>query len=88
MVSLPICGNAGGLNTEALLAVCSSSSLGFAGSLYRQSYVPSVGSREEENAFVVVAFFLDDIFDDDDDDDQSIESRAHTNECFSSFLSF
>ena len=60
MVSLPICGNAGGLNTEALLAV-SSSSLGFAGSLYRQSYVPSVGSREEENAFVV-AFFLDDIF--------------------------
>ena len=68
MVSLPICGNAGGLNTEALLAVCSSS-LGFAGSLYRQSYVPSVGSREEENAF---AFFLDDI-----DVDQSIESRAH-----------
>ena len=62
MVSLPICGNAGGLNTEALLAVSSSSSLGFAGSLYRQSYVPSVGSREEENAFVVVAFFLDDIF--------------------------
>ena len=60
MVSLPICGNAGGRNTEALLAV-SSSSLGFAGSLYRQSYVPSVGSREEENAFVV-AFFLDDIF--------------------------
>ena len=60
MVSLPICGNAGGLNTEARLAV-SSSSLGFAGSLYRQSYVPSVGSREEENAFVV-AFFLDDIF--------------------------
>ena len=80
MVSLPICGNAGGLNTEALLAVSSSSSLGFAGSLYRQSYVPSVGSREEENAF---AFFLDDI-----DVDQSIESRAHTNECFCSFLSF
>ena len=49
MVSLPICGNAGGLKT---VLVCSFLGLG---SLYRQSYVPSVGSREE-NAF---GFFLD-----------------------------